>query len=70
MILLLSFQVLVDGSETTVVLQSLTPLTEYVVNVYAIVGEESSEPLKGTETTCKWVFLPVFLHLPLTYFLC
>lgn len=52
---------MVDGSETTVVLQSLTPLTEYVVNVYAIVGGASSEPLKGTETTCKWVFLPVFL---------
>ncbi|XP_018553321.1 LOW QUALITY PROTEIN: collagen alpha-1(XII) chain [Lates calcarifer] len=44
-------QVLVDGTETTVVLKKLNPLTEYVVNVYSVVGEESSEPLKGTETT-------------------
>uniref|UniRef100_A0A3B4UBU8 Collagen alpha-1(XII) chain n=1 Tax=Seriola dumerili TaxID=41447 RepID=A0A3B4UBU8_SERDU len=44
-------QVYVDGTETTVVLQKLNPLTEYLVNVYSVVGEESSEPLKGTETT-------------------
>ncbi|KAM9354603.1 collagen alpha-1(XII) chain [Pholidichthys leucotaenia] len=44
-------QVFVDGSETTVVLQKLNPLTEYLVNVYAVVGDESSEPLKGRETT-------------------
>nr|XP_020464293.1 collagen alpha-1(XII) chain-like [Monopterus albus] len=44
-------QVLVDGEETTVVLQKLDPLTEYLVSVYSVVGEESSEPLKGSETT-------------------
>uniref|UniRef100_A0A673B762 Collagen, type XII, alpha 1a n=1 Tax=Sphaeramia orbicularis TaxID=375764 RepID=A0A673B762_9TELE len=44
-------QVFVDGTETTVVLQGLNPLTQYLVNVYSVVGEESSEPLKGTETT-------------------
>ncbi|XP_072219016.1 collagen alpha-1(XII) chain isoform X1 [Leuresthes tenuis] len=41
----------VDGTVTTVVLEQLTPLTEYLVNVYAVVEEVSSEPLKGTETT-------------------
>ena len=40
-----------DGTVTTVVLQGLSPLTQYLVNVYSVVGEDSSEPLKGTETT-------------------
>ncbi|XP_062253679.1 collagen alpha-1(XII) chain isoform X4 [Platichthys flesus] len=44
-------QVVVDGTETTVVLRQLNPLTQYLVNVYALFGEYSSEPLKGTETT-------------------
>uniref|UniRef100_A0A7N5ZTQ2 Collagen alpha-1(XII) chain n=1 Tax=Anabas testudineus TaxID=64144 RepID=A0A7N5ZTQ2_ANATE len=44
-------EVIVDGTETTVVLQKLNPLTQYLVNVYSVVGEESSEPLKGSETT-------------------
>lgn len=35
------------------VLEKLTPLTEYLVNVYSVAGELSSEPLKGTETTCE-----------------
>uniref|UniRef100_A0A8C2Z6A7 Collagen type XII alpha 1 chain n=1 Tax=Cyclopterus lumpus TaxID=8103 RepID=A0A8C2Z6A7_CYCLU len=44
-------QVFVDGTETTVVLQTLNPLTQYLINVYSVEGEESSEPLKGSETT-------------------
>ncbi|XP_061599580.1 collagen alpha-1(XII) chain-like isoform X2 [Cololabis saira] len=44
-------QVFVDGSLTTVVLQGLNPLTKYLVNVYSVVGEDSSEPLRGSETT-------------------
>uniref|UniRef100_A0A665VIL6 Collagen alpha-1(XII) chain n=1 Tax=Echeneis naucrates TaxID=173247 RepID=A0A665VIL6_ECHNA len=44
-------ELLVDGSVTTAVLEGLTPLTKYLVNVYAVVGEQSSEPLDGAETT-------------------
>uniref|UniRef100_A0A3Q3CJL9 Collagen, type XII, alpha 1b n=1 Tax=Haplochromis burtoni TaxID=8153 RepID=A0A3Q3CJL9_HAPBU len=44
-------EVLVDGSVNTLVLQKLSHLTEYIVNVYSVVGEVNSEPLKGTETT-------------------
>lgn len=40
-----------DGTENTVVLQGLTPLTEYGVEVFSVVGEEISEPLQGVETT-------------------
>ncbi|PWA28246.1 hypothetical protein CCH79_00019688 [Gambusia affinis] len=46
-------RVLVDGEVTTTVLENLTPLTQYVVNVFAVLEGVSSEPLKGTETTCE-----------------
>ncbi|XP_061901199.1 collagen alpha-1(XII) chain isoform X3 [Entelurus aequoreus] len=44
-------EMLLDGSVTSVVLDGLSPLTEYFVSVYSVAGEESSEPLAGTETT-------------------
>ncbi|CAI5684657.1 unnamed protein product [Oreochromis niloticus] len=44
-------ELLVEGSVTTVVLENLNPRTEYAISVYAVVGERSSEPLRGTETT-------------------
>uniref|UniRef100_A0AAZ1XN00 Collagen, type XII, alpha 1b n=1 Tax=Oreochromis aureus TaxID=47969 RepID=A0AAZ1XN00_OREAU len=44
-------ELLVNGSVSTVVLENLNPLTEYVINVYAVIGKRSSEPLRGTETT-------------------
>ncbi|XP_068197852.1 collagen alpha-1(XII) chain isoform X2 [Antennarius striatus] len=44
-------ELLVDGSVTTAVLDGLMPLTEYVVNVYALVGGASSDPLTGADTT-------------------
>ncbi|KAK1796221.1 hypothetical protein P4O66_009300, partial [Electrophorus voltai] len=43
--------VYVDGEVNTIVLENLSPRTEYMVNVFSEIGEESSEPLKGTETT-------------------
>uniref|UniRef100_A0A3B3DVD7 Collagen, type XII, alpha 1b n=1 Tax=Oryzias melastigma TaxID=30732 RepID=A0A3B3DVD7_ORYME len=44
-------EVTVIGSVTTVVLENLTPLTKYLVNVYAVSEGISSEPLKGDDTT-------------------
>ncbi|XP_059211841.1 collagen alpha-1(XII) chain [Centropristis striata] len=44
-------EMMVDGSVNTVVLEGLSPLTEYLVNVFSVAGEQSSEPLKGTDTT-------------------
>ncbi|XP_077162695.1 collagen alpha-1(XII) chain isoform X2 [Paroedura picta] len=44
-------QFYVNRMETTTVLTDLTPETEYVVNVFSVVEDQSSEPLKGTETT-------------------
>ncbi|XP_037606721.1 collagen alpha-1(XII) chain isoform X5 [Sebastes umbrosus] len=44
-------EVMVDGSVNTVVLEGLNSLTEYLVNVYSVVNEMSSEPLRGTKTT-------------------
>ncbi|XP_029902398.1 collagen alpha-1(XIV) chain-like [Myripristis murdjan] len=46
-----TLQVLVNGTVNTVVLDNLKPLTQYVVNVFAVVGENSSPPLTGTEIT-------------------
>lgn len=48
------FQLLIDGSVPTVVLDGLRPQTEYNVKVYAVVDELSSEPVRGAETTCKF----------------
>uniref|UniRef100_A0A8C7UMG7 Collagen, type XII, alpha 1b n=1 Tax=Oncorhynchus mykiss TaxID=8022 RepID=A0A8C7UMG7_ONCMY len=64
-------QIIVDGTVTTVVLTKLTPLTEYVVNVFSVTGEETSaEPLKGTETTCKRCSCSDVSTLPLSFCLC
>lgn len=57
-------QMFADGEENTVVLVNLTPMTEYIVRVYGVIGEESSEPLKGTETTCKLTFPAVYRTRP------
>ena len=56
---------MVDGTVNTLVLGNLSPLTEYIVKVYSVVGEKSSEPLDGTETTCKCTPLAAPPHQPL-----
>lgn len=53
---------MVDGTVSTIVLENLTPKTEYLVNVFSVIGEQSSEPLKGTETTCKCLYLLFYYY--------
>lgn len=44
-------QAVVDGSETSVVLDHLSSLTEYQLAVFAVYANEASEALRGSETT-------------------
>ncbi|XP_047455334.1 collagen alpha-1(XIV) chain isoform X2 [Mugil cephalus] len=44
-------EAVVDGGETSVVLQHLSSLTEYQLAVFAVYASEASEALRGSETT-------------------
>uniref|UniRef100_A0A8C6UGW9 Collagen type XIV alpha 1 chain n=1 Tax=Neogobius melanostomus TaxID=47308 RepID=A0A8C6UGW9_9GOBI len=44
-------EVIVDGSETSVLLEHLSSSTEYQLAVFAVYESEASEALRGTETT-------------------
>ncbi|KAI4893054.1 hypothetical protein NFI96_005119 [Prochilodus magdalenae] len=44
-------EVVVDGSETSTVLDNLSSLTEYEIAVFAIYSASASEGLRGSETT-------------------
>lgn len=47
---------MVDGGETSAVLQHLHSLTEYQLAVFAVYANEASEALRGSETTRKLIF--------------
>ncbi|XP_077409700.1 collagen alpha-1(XII) chain isoform X3 [Vanacampus margaritifer] len=44
-------EMLLDGATTSAALDDLKPLTQYVLSVYSLLGDDGSEPLVGRETT-------------------
>lgn len=49
-------QVVVNGDQNSVTLQHLNSVTEYQVAVFAIYSNSASEGLRGSETTCEFLF--------------
>lgn len=58
-----ALQEFVDGEVNTIELQNLTPMTEYIIRVIGVIGEDSGEPLKGAETTREYLKLALISRL-------
>lgn len=47
-------QLKLSNAVTQLELQALNPHTEYTVTVYAMYGDEASDPMTTQETTCEF----------------
>lgn len=47
-------QLKLSNAVTELELQALNPHTEYTVTVYAMYGDETSDPMTTQETTCEF----------------
>lgn len=47
-------QLKLSNTVTQLELQALKPHTEYTVTVYAMYGDEASDPMTTQETTCEF----------------
>lgn len=54
-------QLKLSSAVTQLELQALSPQTEYTVTVYAMYGDEASDPMTTQETTCEFLRYILFL---------
>lgn len=53
---------MVSGETTSVLLDGLSPQTEYLVSVYSMTEEKRSRPVQAIDVTCELLTFSRFRH--------